>query len=434
MYNQYFGFKEPPFRITPDPAFYYETAVGRDLVASVTKQVGTGNSFVTITGEPGTGKTTLLRQLICSSPETVECSLLVNSYSSVTELLRSVLKNLIGSDSSSDRQSLLEQLHRYVREKFMKGSTVALLFDEAQGLSDEGLETLRLMFDQQRNRNNATLSIVLAGQLELDSRLNKLNLRHIKECITLQGRLLPLEDRDVCPYVTSRLEHAGYRGNELFEPAAVERLIDQSSGIPRLINIICDNALLAAYRASEHRVTAAMIDAVAHQLRLVERAPRKNKSLMLPINGDASTALPVLRYQIDESAGFAEEVSSVSPDPEQTLEVAVSVESVAAHRAVDSLDTTDEERLTPALAVELDRPALEERIPTREQTVMPEQDPAENVEKVSAMESVGNLADDTERKNQDNLSPFVGQTKTFACGIIDSVKSINWAFRSERRW
>ena len=273
MYSKHFGFEELPFSVTPDPRFFYSNAVYQDVLAGLEHGIEARNGFIVVTGEAGTGKTTLLHRLVSSSVDTIEYSLIINPRLSFIPILRTILKNLGLPSSSTDRETLSEQLNSHLREQFTKGRTVALLFDEAQSLSDEVLEELRLLCNQEID--GATLaSIVLMGQPELEHRLDHSKLRQIKQRITSRRRLTPLQDPDVRLYVASRLEHVGYTGDELFEPAAIERIISWSSGIPRLINTICDNALLLAYQASERRVTAGMIDEVAHHLRLVERPAR----------------------------------------------------------------------------------------------------------------------------------------------------------------
>ena len=276
MYSKHFGFEESPFNVTPDPRFFYSNAVYRDVLAGLEHGIKARNGFIVVTGEAGTGKTTLLHRLIRNSADTIEYALVINPRLSFVALLRTILMNLGLPSSSTDRETLLEQLDSHLREQFTKGRTVALLFDEAQGLSDEVLEELRLLCNQEADGTTLT-SIVLMGQPELERRLDHSKLRQIKQRISARRRLTPLKDADVRLYLASRLKCVGYNGNELFEPAAIERIISWSSGIPRLINTICDNALLLAYQASEHTVTAGMIDEVANHLRLVERSPRAHQ-------------------------------------------------------------------------------------------------------------------------------------------------------------
>lgn len=271
MYSKHFGFEELPFSVTPDPRFFYDTAVYQDVLAGLQHGITAKSAFIVVTGEAGTGKTTLLRRLIHDSPGTIDYVFVnIRPPLSFLALLRAILKDLKVSSSSLDQQDLLEELRSYILDQFTKGRTVAFLFDESQGLSDELLLELPVFWNL-TIESEKLVPIVLMGQPELDKRLNSSKLRQLGQHITLRRRLMPFPDDDVGPYIATRLEHVGYRGSELFEPAAIERLISRSNGIPRLINSICDNALLCAYRASQYKVTAAMIDEIANQLRLVER-------------------------------------------------------------------------------------------------------------------------------------------------------------------
>ena len=274
MYSKHFGFKGLPFSVSPDPRFFYDTPVYQDVFAGLQHGIATKGAFIVVTGEAGTGKTTLLRRLIHDSPRTIDYAFVnIRPRLSLPALLRAILKDLKVSSSSMDQQELLEELGSYVLDRFTKGRTVAFLFDESQGLGDELLVELPVLWNV-AIESERLVPIVLMGQPELDKRLNSSKLRQLAQHITLRRRLIPFSDNDVGPYVATRLKHVGYRGKELFEPAAIETLATRSNGIPRLINGICDNALLCAYRASQYKVTAAMIDEIANQLRLVERSDR----------------------------------------------------------------------------------------------------------------------------------------------------------------
>lgn len=403
MYYKYFGFEELPFSVTPDPRFFYSNAVYQDALAGLEQGIRPGNAFIVVTGEAGTGKTTLLHRLISSSSDSIEYTLLITPCLDFIALLRSILKNRGLPDSSTDRRTLLEQLHSHVYEQFTKGRTVAVLFDEAQDLSDEVLEELRLLCGI--DNGAVTMPIVLMGQPELDSRIDASKLRRVKECITLRRRLGPLQDHEVYPYLTLRLEHAGYHGNQLFEPAAIETLINKSSGIPRLINNICDNALLLAYRASEHRVTAAMIDEVANQLLLIGSPLRRNPLMRLPITYDATPALPIPERQNDEFTSqtrFPEQSSSAAPGRAETLEESLPEESADVSRTADDIDREDRRGLTPSLTDDFDEPGRVDRYPSQNQTTVSEKLPPLG-------SGAGDINDGDGREDRDQVSASVDQ-------------------------
>src|SRR5918999_2871687 len=274
MYSKHFGFEALPFCVTPDPRFFYSTEIYQDVLAGLEHGIDAKSAFIVVTGEVGTGKTTLLRRLIYCSADTVDYAFInVHSQLSCPAILRAILKDLRVPSASTDQQCLLEELGKHVLDRFTKGRSIALLFDEAQDLSDEILLELPVIWNL-AIESEKLIPIVLMGQPELDTRFKSSKLRQLGQHITLWRRLAPFSDDDVGPYIATRLELVGYRGDELFEPAAIERLISRSNGIPRLINNICDNALLRAYRTSQHKVTAAMIDEIANQLRLAERPIR----------------------------------------------------------------------------------------------------------------------------------------------------------------
>jgi type II secretory pathway predicted ATPase ExeA len=363
MYSKHFGFEQLPFSVTPDPRFFYSNAVYQDVLAGLEHGIEGRNGFIVVTGEAGTGKTILLHRLICSSVDTIEYALIINPRLSFIALLRTILMNLGLSSSSTDRDALFEQLDGHLREQFTKGRTVALLFDEAQDLSDEVLEDLRLLCNQETDGATLT-SIVLMGQPELEHRLDHSKLRQLKQRITLRRRLTPLQDPDVHLYLASRLKHVGYKGDQLFEPAAIERIISWSSGIPRLINTICDNALLLAYQASEHTVTAAMIDEVADQLRLVEPPPRANQK------------------KTDEVANQS--------------------------RFVDPIPVADQRKIDE---VAIQPRFVDDRLPGSDQKTVPEIDQPQKL-LIFPIESVeaGDMVDDTAREDGDPLIPPIYQS------------------------
>lgn len=270
MYENHFGFTELPFSVSPDPRFFYSNPVYREALVTLHYGIEARKGFVIITGEAGTGKTTLLRMLMHNLDSAIHTAFVFNPRLTFTALLRFILSDLGVTSSAKDRLKLTEQLNSHLIEQLKKGHTVALLVDEAQALSDEILEELRLLSNLETDQEKL-IQIVLMGQPELESKLDQPELRQFKQRVTLRCRLLPLTEHEVGLYIASRVKTAGYEGKELFVPEAVQKITHYSNGIPRLVNVVCDNALVIASAASKKQVSAEMIDEVAHDLKLTGR-------------------------------------------------------------------------------------------------------------------------------------------------------------------
>jgi general secretion pathway protein A len=265
MYEDYFGLAQPPFNITPDPRFVCKSPVYQEAFATLRYGIEARRGIVVVTGEVGTGKTTLLKMFLQSAESTIHTAFIVNPMLSFTELLRFILSDLGVSSGSDDRLSLMEELNRYLIQQLMKGDIVALLVDEAHDLSDEVLDELRLLSNLETDKDKL-LQIVLMGQPELGQKLDQPKLRQLNQRVALRCQLAPLTNHEVRNYIEFRLKTAGYAGTELFDTDAVRRVASYSRGIPRVINVICDNALLIAYGAAKKRVSGEMIEEVARDL------------------------------------------------------------------------------------------------------------------------------------------------------------------------
>ena len=269
MYGKHFGLEDLPFSVTPDPRFSYTNSLYREAFANLRYGIETRKGFIVITGEAGTGKTTLLRRLMRTVEASVHTAFIFNTHLDFIELLRLVLGDLGIAHSASDRLTLMAQLNDYLIEQLHKDHVVSVLVDEAQDLSDAMLEELRLLSNLETDRAKL-IQIVLMGQPELERKLDQPELRQLKQRVAVRCRLAPLRSDEVAPYINSRLQTVGYKGKELFDSGAVQKIALFSRGIPRLVNVICDNALLIAYATSQSKVSAKIIDEVARDLRLTE--------------------------------------------------------------------------------------------------------------------------------------------------------------------
>lgn len=268
MYNTYFGFLDSPFSVTPDPRFFYSNPVYLEAYATLQYGIEAKKGFIVITGEVGTGKTTLLRKLLGSLENTVPSVFIFNTYLSFPELLQVTLQDLGLTPKGTSKVTMLQQLNDYLIKQLRQGHTVAALIDEAQNLSDAVLEDLRLLSNLETDREKL-LQIVLVGQPELETKLDQPELRQLKQRVAVRCRLNPLKNEEVGPYIDFRLGAAGYTGKALFHRDALQQIALYSKGIPRLINIICDNALLTAYAESKKFVSIDMVREVAADLRIV---------------------------------------------------------------------------------------------------------------------------------------------------------------------
>ena len=267
MYNEYFGFTEAPFSLTPDPRFSYTNALYQEAFATLRYGIEARKGFIVITGEAGTGKTTLLRRLMQSFGRHVQTAYIYNTHITLTELLRLILSDLGLPNCTEDRLEMVGQLNEYLIKQLKEQNIVTLLVDEAQELSVEMLEEIRLLSNLETDTQKL-LQIVLMGQPELERKLDQPELRQLKQRVALRCRLDPLPGNEVGEYIATRLKAVGYSRKDLFHSSAVEKIAAHSRGIPRLINIICDNALLIAFAASKKTVSSATIDEVARDLRL----------------------------------------------------------------------------------------------------------------------------------------------------------------------
>ncbi len=288
MYTSYFGFRETPFSVTPNPRFFYSNPVYQEAFATLLYGIKAKKGFIVMTGEVGTGKTTLLRRVMRNLEATIHSVFLFHTHLSFPNLLQLILHDLgLANQRMSTLKTILE-LNQYLIEQLRKGHTVCLLIDEAQNLTDDTLEGIRLLSNLETDKEKL-LQIVLTGQPELEKKLDQPKLRQLKQRVALQCRLDPLKDREVGPFIDFRLRVAGYQGHDLFNRDAVQQIAFYSKGIPRLINIICDNALLIAYAGSQKRVSADMIREVARDLRLgmeTQTAETQTQiSNVMPTNG-----------------------------------------------------------------------------------------------------------------------------------------------------
>jgi general secretion pathway protein A len=310
MYEKHFGFSERPFNLTPDPRFFFVNPCYQEAYATLRYGVECRKGFVVVTGDAGTGKTTLLRRLMQKCESNIHTAYIFNTGVGFAELLRLAMTDLGSPPSSADKAAMIAQFNEYLIRRLEKGEFVCLLIDEAQNLRDEVLEEFRLLSNLETNEEKL-LQIVLMGQPELERKLDQPKLAQLKQRIALRCRLRPLQRQEVGSYIEVRLATVAYTGKEVFSPESVERIAIYSHGIPRLINVICDNALLAACGASNGRVSPRIIEEVAHDLNLSGR---------LEEAGPIQPSVRDLRRAVGEDTfrPRAEQVFRTNPVPPET--------------------------------------------------------------------------------------------------------------------
>jgi len=259
MYNDFFGFREPPFNITPDPRFLYLNNCYQEALAALTYGIQARKGFISLIGEAGTGKTTLLRHVLDSVEPTTKTVLLLNPMVTFDEILEHTLLELGVPTEGGAKLVRLQRLNEFLLEHTAAGGNVTLLIDEAQDVDPGVLEELRLLSNLETAREKI-IQIVLAGQPELRKTLADTRLRQLRQRIALHIRLSPLTAPEVTEYVRNRIERAGGDDLEVFTPDALTRLAECSEGVPRMVNVLCDASLLIAFAAGTRRVTGAVVE------------------------------------------------------------------------------------------------------------------------------------------------------------------------------
>ncbi len=271
MYKKFFKLTRNPFDLTPDPTCFVPTKRHNEALAALYYGVRRHKGFVVVTGEVGTGKTLLLRCLLRLLKESKEIAYayLFNSRLTPTEFLQYILSDFGLPASGKNKSELLLDLGQFLISRGAKKQTTVLIIDEAHHLSAEILEEVRLLSNLETT-DDKLLQILLVGQPELDQKLDSVGLRQLKQRIALRAHLGALDAEETKGYIQQRLQIAGADAetSPLFPSTTIEKVFRHSRGIPRLINTICENALITAYARQQHSVTPGIIEDVAKEFRL----------------------------------------------------------------------------------------------------------------------------------------------------------------------
>lgn len=270
MYCQFYNLKERPFNVTSDPAFFLLSRQHKEALSYLLYGVTQRKGILVITGEIGTGKTTLCRFFLNQLPKNVKTAFILNPYFSEIQLLEAIINDFGLKVKNKSRLSFVWELNRFLLSESEEGNNVVLIIDEAQNLRPQALEQIRLLSNLETEKDKL-IQIVLMGQPELNRKLDLYDLRQLQQRIMVRYHIAPLEEDELSKYINHRLNIAGSNGNIKFTDEALKAISDFSCGVPRLINIICDRALLAGFVTETKTIDLDIINKCINELNSYQR-------------------------------------------------------------------------------------------------------------------------------------------------------------------
>jgi general secretion pathway protein A len=326
LYQEFFHFSEAPFSIAPDPHFVFMSHRHQEGLAHLLYGINYGGGFVALTGEVGTGKTTLCHCLLQQLPDNINIALILNPKLDAIELLAAICDELHirYNTTSISLKNLIDALNQHLLKQHSLGRKTVLLIDEAQNLSLDVMEQIRLLTNLETTKTKL-LQIILVGQPELKDKLQRKDLRQLNQRITARYHLLPLSFTETQAYLKHRLSIS--KGDpDLFEETAIKSIHKYSAGVPRLINIICHNALLGAYAADKRRITANMIDQAAQESLSIGKSESGKPRLVILLTLLLTTLglayyfyWPVFGYSLSKTVDSANNFAPTSKVAAKTL-------------------------------------------------------------------------------------------------------------------
>ena len=300
MYRKFFGLRESPFKVNPDPRYLFLTPGIQEALASLAYGIRGRRGIILLTGEVGTGKTTLLNMVLnWLRQNRAATAFIFNPHLTTGELFECLMADLGIQCGSRSKSEILMRLNRWLLDRYSNGQTAVLIVDEAQSLSDQVLEEIRFLTNLETSTEKL-LQVVLSGQPELEERLRQPHLRQLRQRITVRCKTNPLSLEETQGYIAERLRIAGANGGTLFSPEAVQTIYRHAGGIPRVINVLCEHALINAFADQEKTVTPAHVETVAHEFELDRpaaspSAEKENLSSVEKVLRDLSTVLERMR-------------------------------------------------------------------------------------------------------------------------------------------
>ena len=302
MYKEFFGLRANPFNVNPDPRYLFLTRHTEEALACLTYGIQSRKGFVLLTGEVGTGKTTLINKLLeWLRLQQVATAFVFNSRMNVPQFLDYMMADFGIPCETRSKSQILQKLYNWLLDRYRAGETAVLIVDEAQNLSDEVLEEIRMLTNLE-TFTEKLLQIVLVGQPELEAKLKQPHLRQLRQRLTLRAKTHPLTLEETRAYVAQRLRIAGSNGQSIFEPDALTTIHLRANGIPRVVNLLCEHSLVSAFVDQKRTIDAAMVEAVARDFELNEQpadAAAASTQAARPEKLDVAEALRTLAVLAD---------------------------------------------------------------------------------------------------------------------------------------
>jgi general secretion pathway protein A len=300
MYCELFQLKEPPFRLTPDPQFLFASKQHARAKAYMESTIWLADGFVVITGEIGSGKTTLIESFLADLPDDILLAQINQTQLTPVEFLQALLVEFGFKPFRKPKVELLSMLKDFMVEQYAAGKKIVLIVDEAQNLSRHVLEEIRLLSGLE-TRKEKLLRIILAGQPELSKKLDSPGLQQLTQRVRLRFHLGALSKRETHEYITHRLNVAGAAGRTIFDAAACDTVFRYAGGVPRLVNVLCDTAMLCAFAEEQTLVDESVVRAAVEELRWVEYSERMRGQEERAIDTgrfSSSAGTPVARLEV----------------------------------------------------------------------------------------------------------------------------------------
>jgi general secretion pathway protein A len=297
MYTQFYGLNRKPFDITPDPRFIYPSGKHKEAFSTMLYGVRKKKGLVVLTGEVGTGKTLLLRTLLKTLDSTTRSAFIFNPRLTTIDFFQAIAADFGIENGHVSKGKFLQQLNAFLLDTLGKGNIALLVVDEAQNLDLQLIEEIRMLMNLETS-NEKLLQVILAGQPEFHNLLNIDVIRQFKQRISLRYHLRPLDSKETWEYIRRRLHIAGHNGNRLFTQEAIQGIYEYSGGLPRLINVVCDNALLTGYGLEKKNIDLQIVREVTDDLEGKRVFPKKVEA-----GTKSKSAKPVEKPQPENRTG-----------------------------------------------------------------------------------------------------------------------------------